>query len=83
MKLASPRNGLRDGQPAVVDRALERCVSVSEVVPSLQRSPASRARATSASVGAKRSQSSSVRYRLGTTSETDTQRSSARSTTAS
>ncbi len=37
MKLASLRNGLRDGQPAVVDRALERCVSVSEVVPSLQR----------------------------------------------
>ena len=37
MKLATLKNGLRDGQPAVVDGALERCVPVSEVVPSLQR----------------------------------------------
>ncbi len=37
MKLATLKNGLRDGQPAVVDGALERCVSVSEVVPSVQR----------------------------------------------
>ncbi len=37
MKLATLENGLRGGQPAVVDGALERCVPVSEVVPSLQR----------------------------------------------
>ena len=37
MKLATLRNGLRDGQPVVVDRALARCVAVSDVVPSLQR----------------------------------------------
>ncbi len=37
MKLASLKNGLRDGQPVVVDRALGRCVAVSDVVPSLQR----------------------------------------------
>ena len=37
MKLASLKNGLRDGQLVVVDRALERCVSVTDVVPSLQR----------------------------------------------
>ncbi len=37
MKLATLKNGLRDGQPAVVDGALERCVPVSAVVPSVQR----------------------------------------------
>jgi hypothetical protein len=37
MKLATLKNGLRDGQPAVVDGALERCVSVSAVVPSVER----------------------------------------------
>ncbi len=37
MKIATLKNGRRDGQPAVVDGALERCVSVSEAVPSLQR----------------------------------------------